>query len=110
MKALEDELLKENELIKNDRSFKELELEKLAQFWTITREQLENERHQAVELETRLQRVKAAHIEQISVSFKMLYTSHFIFLASTQTNQHVAIRHKIGTNSQYTDGSIWRGR
>jgi hypothetical protein len=72
LKASEDRLAKENEVVKNDRSYKELELEKLTQFWTITREQLEEQRQQAVELETRMQRVKAAHVEQVSVSFKSI--------------------------------------
>jgi hypothetical protein len=56
--------------VKNDRSYKELELEKLTHFWTITREQLDEQRHRAIDLETRMQRVKAAHVEQISVKFE----------------------------------------
>lgn len=68
MKALEEQLSKENEFVKNDRTYKELELEKLTQFWTITHEQLEAQKQQDVELETRMQRVKAAHVEHISVS------------------------------------------
>lgn len=93
MKSLEEHLLKENELIKNDRSFKELELEKLSQFWTITREQLEDQKHQSIEVEARLQRVKSAHIEQISVSSlplrlaEMFGNQAFIILFSCYTNE-----------------------
>ncbi|KAI6189590.1 hypothetical protein M3Y97_00024800 [Aphelenchoides bicaudatus] len=90
MKSLEEHLLKENELIKNDRSFKELELEKLSQFWTITREQLEDQKHQSIEVEARLQRVKSAHIEQISLLHKRIsmlqLSTKLEQTASTQTD------------------------
>lgn len=69
LKALEEKLSKECEFVKNDRNYKDLELEKLTQFWTITREQLEDQRQQAIDLETRMERIKAVHVEQISVRY-----------------------------------------
>ncbi|KAI6207301.1 hypothetical protein M3Y99_01848900 [Aphelenchoides fujianensis] len=62
---------KENEVVRNDRNYKELELEKLTQFWTITRGQLQLQKQQAVELEARMQRVKAAHVEQVSLNTRL---------------------------------------
>ncbi|KAI6227458.1 hypothetical protein M3Y99_01256200 [Aphelenchoides fujianensis] len=72
LKASEEILTKENEVVRNDRNYKELELEKLTQFWTITRGQLQLHKQQAVELEARMQRVKAAHVEQVSLLHKRI--------------------------------------
>ncbi|KAI6213819.1 hypothetical protein M3Y94_00197000 [Aphelenchoides besseyi] len=72
LKASEEILTKENEIIRNDRNYKELELEKLTQFWTITRGQLQQQQQQAVDLEARMQRVKVAHVEQVSLLHKRI--------------------------------------
>jgi hypothetical protein len=72
-------LSKENEIVKNERSYKELELEKLTQFWTITRGQLEERSNHAIDLETSMQRVKAANLEQISVGVFKILKSCYMF-------------------------------
>lgn len=55
--------------MKTDHNYKELEVEKLMQFWTITKQQLADEQQRSIELEGKLQRMKTAHVEQVSVSF-----------------------------------------
>ncbi|KAI6200108.1 hypothetical protein M3Y96_00698200 [Aphelenchoides besseyi] len=72
LKASEEVLMKENEIIRNDRNYKELELEKLTQFWTITRAQLQQQQQQAVDLEARMQRLKVAHVEHVSLLHKRI--------------------------------------
>ena len=53
--------------MKGEQNLRELEVERLLQYWTLTRQALAEEQARAVELERRLQRTKTAHIEQVSV-------------------------------------------
>lgn len=70
LKKKNEELLKEVEVIKSDRNLKELEVEKLTQYWGLTRHQLEKEQQELTDMECKLQKMKTAHAEQISVKIK----------------------------------------
>lgn len=68
LKTNETNLNKENEEIKSEQNLKELEIEKIAQYWTLTKQQLLDKQHCCIELEAKLQRIKTVHVEQVSVS------------------------------------------
>lgn len=53
----------------SERNLYEVELEKVTQFWTITRKKLAAEKEQNIKMESKIQLLKTAHVEQISVSF-----------------------------------------
>lgn len=67
LKSHEANLCKENDEIKNDQIFKELEVEKVVQYWTITKQELSEQQNRCIEMEAKLQRIKTAHIKQVSV-------------------------------------------
>lgn len=69
MKEKKIEYTNELNTLKSEQNFYEIELEKLTQFWTITRQQLASEQERSIKLETCIQRLKTTHVEQISVCF-----------------------------------------
>uniref|UniRef100_A0A914BYN4 Uncharacterized protein n=1 Tax=Acrobeloides nanus TaxID=290746 RepID=A0A914BYN4_9BILA len=91
LKKKNEELLKEVEVIKSDRNLKELEVEKLTQYWGLTRHQLEKEQQELTDMECKLQKMKTAHAEQISLLTKrirMLQLNATVYkVTSTQTNE-----------------------
>ncbi|KAI1716010.1 hypothetical protein Ddc_10600 [Ditylenchus destructor] len=72
LKKAEADLSHANDAMKTDQNFKELEVEKLMQFWTITKQQLADEQQRSIELEGKLQRMKTAHVEQVSLLHKRI--------------------------------------
>ncbi|KAI1707347.1 hypothetical protein DdX_12443 [Ditylenchus destructor] len=72
LKKAEADLSRANDAMKTDHNYKELEVEKLMQFWTITKQQLADEQQRSIELEGKLQRMKTAHVEQVSLLHKRI--------------------------------------
>uniref|UniRef100_A0A7E4UQ46 RAB6-interacting golgin n=1 Tax=Panagrellus redivivus TaxID=6233 RepID=A0A7E4UQ46_PANRE len=60
---------KENTAVKNERSIKDLEIEKLGQFWQISKNELKDAIKQRYEVEERYERMKTAHMEEVSKAY-----------------------------------------
>ncbi|KAH7730589.1 Protein C47E8.6 [Aphelenchoides avenae] len=71
-KAQLAQLEKENNSLKNDRNLKEMEAEKLTQYWTITKSQLKEQQEKSVELEVKMHKMKTVHVEQVSLLHKRI--------------------------------------
>ncbi|CAD5231605.1 unnamed protein product [Bursaphelenchus xylophilus] len=71
-KASEEKLTKENEMIKKNYQEKELEVEKLSQFWLLSQQQLQMLERKNVELEAKMQKIQSVHVETVSLLHKRI--------------------------------------
>ncbi|CAD5225073.1 unnamed protein product [Bursaphelenchus okinawaensis] len=71
-KELEEKLKKENEVIKKDQLERELEIEKLSQFWLLSQQQLQLYERKNVELEGKIQKMQSVHVETVSLLHKRI--------------------------------------